>query len=212
MKGRFFAFINKHPIWVIAISITFAFIATTGAQHLVFKSDYRVFFGENNPELMAFESMQNTYNKIDNVSFVIAPKNNKVFTVKHLESLKKLTKESWQVPHSTRVDSLTNFQYTYAEEDDMIVENLVQNTNNLTASALAKIKKIALNEPLLLNKIVSPAGHVSIVNVTVQLPGIDPTLEVAAITTSVRAIKNAYVAQNPDVDVYLSGMVMMNSA
>ncbi|MEY8253257.1 MAG: RND family transporter, partial [Colwellia sp.] len=191
MKGRFFAFINKHPIWVIAISITFAFIATTGAQHLVFKSDYRVFFGENNPELMAFESMQNTYNKIDNVSFVIAPKNNKVFTVKHLESLKKLTKESWQVPHSTRVDSLTNFQYTYAEEDDMIVENLVQKTNNLTESELAKIKKIALNEPLLLDRIVSPTGHVSIVNVTVQLPGIDPTVEVAAITTSVRAIKDA---------------------
>lgn len=212
MKSKFFEFINKYPIWVIAMSITFAFIAATGAQNLVFKSDYRVFFGKNNPELIAFESMQNIYNKIDNVSFVVSPKNNNVFTAEHLESLKKLTKESWQVPHSTRVDSITNFQYTYAEEDDMIVENLVQNTKNLTKLDLAKIKQIALNEPLLLDKIVSPTGHVSIVNVTVQLPGIEPTVEVPAVAASVRAIKEAYLAQNPDVDVYLSGMVMMNTS
>ena len=124
MKSKFFKFINKHPIWVIVMSVTFAVIAASGASNLVFKSDYRVFFGEDNPELNAFESMQNIYNKIDNVSFVVAPKDNNVFTPKHLESLKKLTKESWQVPHSARVDSITNFQYTYAEDDDMIVENL----------------------------------------------------------------------------------------
>ena len=212
MKNRFFEFINKHPIWVIVMSITFAVVAASGASNLVFKSDYRVFFGEDNPELNAFESMQNIYNKIDNVAFVVAPKDNNVFTPKHLESLKKLTKESWQVPHSTRVDSLTNFQYTYAEDDDMIVENLVQNTKSLTDVDLAKIKEIALNEPLLIDKIISPAGHVSIVNVTVQLPGIEPTIEIPAIATSVRAIKEAYLAQNPDVDVYLSGMVMMNNS
>ncbi len=212
MKSKFFKFINKHPIWVIVMSVTFAVIAASGASNLVFKSDYRVFFGEDNPELNAFESMQNIYNKIDNVSFVVAPKDNNVFTPKHLESLKKLTKESWQVPHSTRVDSITNFQYTYAEDDDMIVENLVQNTKNLTDVDLAKIKEIALNEPLLLDKIISPTGHVSIVNVTVQLPGIEPTKEGPEIAVSVRAIKEAYLAQNPDVDVYLSGMVMMNNS
>lgn len=212
MKSKFFKFINKHPIWVIVMSVTFAVIAASGASNLVFKSDYRVFFGEDNPELNAFESMQNIYNKIDNVSFVVAPKDNNVFTPEHLESLKKLTKESWQVPHSTRVDSITNFQYTYAEDDDMIVENLVQNTKNLTDVDLAKIKEIALNEPLLLDKIISPTGHVSIVNVTVQLPGIEPTKEGPEIAVSVRAIKEAYLAQNPDVDVYLSGMVMMNNS
>jgi len=212
MKNTFFDFINKHPIWVIAVSIVFAFVAAAGAQKLVFKSDYRVFFGQENPELMAFDSMQNIYNKIDNVAFVVAPKNKNVFTAEHLEALKKLTKESWQVPYSTRVDSVTNFQYTYAEEDDMIVENLVQGTKHLTNADLDKIKSIALNEPLLVNKIVSPDAHVSVVNVTVQLPGIDPIVEVPAVAASVRKIKAEFLEQYPENDIYLSGMVMMNNS
>jgi len=212
MKNTFFDFINKHPIWVIAVSIVFAFVAAAGAQKLVFKSDYRVFFGQENPELMAFDSMQNIYNKIDNVAFVVAPQNKNVFTAEHLEALKKLTKESWQVPYSTRVDSVTNFQYTYAEEDDMIVENLVQGTKHLTNADLDKIKSIALNEPLLVNKIVSPDAHVSVVNVTVQLPGIDPIVEVPAVAASVRKIKAEFLEQYPENDIYLSGMVMMNNS
>jgi len=212
MKNTFFDFINKHPMWVIAVSIVFAFVAAAGAQKLVFKSDYRVFFGQENPELMAFDSMQNIYNKIDNVAFVVAPKNKNVFTAEHLEALKKLTKESWQVPYSTRVDSVTNFQYTYAEEDDMIVENLVQGTKHLTNADLDKIKSIALNEPLLVNKIVSPDAHVSVVNVTVQLPGIDPIVEVPAVAASVRKIKAEFLEQYPENDIYLSGMVMMNNS
>ena len=78
-------------------------------------------------------------------------KNGDVFTAEHLAALKVLTKESWQVPYSTRVDSITNFQYTFAEEDDMIVEDLVMSTKGLTSDKLEKIKQIAISEPLLVN-------------------------------------------------------------
>lgn len=212
VRDKLFGFMAKYPIWVVLASISFAVIATAGAQKLVFKSDYRVFFGEENPQLVAYESMQNIYNKSDNVSFVVVPKDGNVFTAEHLQALKELTKESWQVPYSTRVDSVTNFQYSYAEEDDMIVEDLVGNTNNLSDDDLRKIKMVALNEPLLVNKIVSESGHVSVVNVTVQLPGIDPITEVPEVSASVRIMKAKFLAENPGTEIYLSGMVMMNNA
>jgi hypothetical protein len=156
--------------------------------------------------------MQKVYNKSDNVSFVVVPKNGEVFTAKHLASIKQLTKESWQVPYSTRVDSVTNFQYTYAEEDDMIVEDLVMSTKSLTSEQLTKIKEIAINEPLLVNKLISKQAHVSVVNVTIQFPGINPMAETPEVASSVRAIKEKFLAQYPDVDIYLSGMVMMNTS
>ena len=212
MKNKFFGFVDKHPIWVILAFLTFAVVAASGAQKLVFKSDYRVFFGPDNPQLVAYESMQKIYTKNDNVSFVVVPPTDTVFTAEHLAGLKKLTKESWQVPYSTRVDSVTNFQYSFAEEDDMIVEDLIMDTSTLSANDLAKIKSIALNEPLLVNKIVSEQGDVSVVNVTVRLPGIDPISEVPEVAASVRAIKAQYLAENPGSQVYLSGMVMMNTA
>ncbi|WP_281560199.1 MMPL family transporter [Thalassomonas sp. RHCl1] len=212
MKEKFFSFVGKHPIWVILVCLALVVTAAGGAQKLVFKNDYRIFFGEENPQLMAFETMQKVYSKSDSVSFIVVPKGDSIFTAEHLAALKQLTKESWQVPYSTRVDSVTNFQYTFAEEDDMIVEDLVMNPQRLTPAKLAKIKEVALNEPLLVNKIISPSGHVSVVNVTVQLPGIDPITEVPEVATFVREIKAKFLADNPGTEVYLSGMVMMNSA
>jgi len=212
MRNKLYNFVGKNPFWVILICLTFTGLAGMGAQKLEFKNDYRVFFSEENPQLTAFESMQKIYAKSDNVSFVVAPKGGNVFTQQHLSALKGLTKASWQVPYSTRVDSVTNFQYTYAEEDDMIVEDLVMSTKGLTSDKLEKIKQIAISEPLLVNKIISTTGHVSVVNVTVQLPGIDPMVETPEVAKSVRAIQAKFMAENPEVDIYLSGMIMMNTS
>ena len=212
MTDKLSGFVGKNPLWVILVCITFMMVAGIGVQKLEFKNDYRVFFSDENPQLTAFESMQKVYNKSDNVSFVVVPKNGEVFTAKHLASIKQLTKESWQVPYSTRVDSVTNFQYTYAEEDDMIVEDLVMSTKSLTSEQLNKIKEIAINEPLLVNKLISKQAHVSVVNVTIQFPGINPMAETPEVASSVRAIKEKFLAQYPDVEIYLSGMVMMNTS
>ena len=212
MRDKLYGFIGKHPFWVILVCITFAAVSAMGAGKLVFKNDYRIFFSEENPQLTAFESMQKVYSKSDNVAFIVVPKGRDVFTAKHLSALKTLTKASWQVPYSTRVDSVTNFQYTYAEEDDMIVEDLVMSTKDLTPEKLKKIKEIAINEPLLVNKIISQTGHVSVVNVTVQLPGINPIGETPEVAISVREIKAKFLAENPGVEVYLSGMIMMNTS
>ncbi|MCJ8273924.1 MAG: MMPL family transporter, partial [Psychrosphaera sp.] len=212
MNEKFFGFIHKHPVWTILFSLLLAFAAAGGAQKLSFKSDYRIFFSEDDPQLVAYESMQKIYNKSDNVSFIVVPENGDVFTAKHLAALKELTKQSWQVPYSTRVDSLTNFQHTYAVEDDMIVGDLVSQPQGLGAADLARIKQIALNEPLLLNKTISQKGHLSVVNVAVNLPGIDPGAEIPEVAAFVRNIKDQFLAKNPGTQVHLSGMVMLNNA
>jgi len=212
MIEKLYSFVGKNPFWVILVCITLTILAGIGAQKLEFKNDYRVFFSEENPQLTAFESMQKVYNKSDNVSFVVVPKDGNVFTVEHLSALKALTKASWQVPYSTRVDSVTNFQYSYAEEDDMIVEDLVMSTKNLTADKLEQIKKIAISEPLLINKIISKGGHASVVNVTVQFPGVNPMAETPEVAASVRAIQSKFLANYPELEIYLSGMAMMNAS
>ncbi|WP_028862772.1 efflux RND transporter permease subunit [Psychromonas aquimarina] len=212
MIDKFFGFAARHPVWVILAFLAFTILAASGAQKLVFKSDYRIFFDESNPQLTAYESMQKIYSKSDNVTFIVVPKEGDVFTREHLAGLKKLTKASWQIPYSTRVNSLTNFQYTYAEEDDLIVEDLVMDAQNLSASDISRIKQAAVNEPQLVNKIVSASGHVSVVDVSVKLPGLDPAAEVPQVAGYVRKLKDDFIAQNPGSQVYLSGMVMLNNA
>ena len=144
--------------WGVLAVIGWVGFAASGARFLGFSNDYRIFFSEENPQLVAFENLQNTYTKSDNVLFVIAPADGKVFTPQTLEAVEWLTEQAWQIPYSIRVDSLTNFQHTYAEQDDLIVEDLVTDAQHLTAEDLDGIRQVALSEPLLVNRLVSPAG------------------------------------------------------
>lgn len=212
MKERLFRFVLDHPIWVILLTVLFVLGSAYGAKNLVFKSDYRVFFSEENPQLTAFESMQKIYSKSDNVAFIISPKDGDVFTPKTLKAIQALTTESWQVPFSTRVDSITNFQHSWSEEDDMFVEDLVLDADTLTDADMPRLKEIAINEPLLVHKIISPQAHVTVVNVTVQLPGVNPVEEIPHVVSKIRQMKAQFIEQNPEISVRLSGMVMMNNS
>jgi len=212
MKDRIFRFVLDHPVWVILLTMLFVFGSAYGAKNLVFKSDYRVFFSEENPQLTAFESMQKIYSKSDNVAFIISPNYGQVFTPKTLKAIQELTTESWQVPFSTRVDSITNFQHTWSEEDDMFVEDLVLDAETVTDADMPRLKEIAINEPLLLHKLISPQAHVTLVNVTVQLPGINPVEEIPQVVSKIREMQAQFIEKNPDISVRLSGMVMMNNS
>lgn len=212
MRERLFSSVLRHP-WLVALfTIVLVVVAAAGAKNLVFKSDYRVFFSEENPQLIAYESIQKIYNKSDNVAFIITPQSGDVFNQETLDIVNGMTTDSWQIPYSTRVDSITNFQHTWSEEDDMIVEDLVFEDTVLEQPDLERIRDIAVNEPLLVKKLISDEGHVTVVNVTVQLPGINPVTEVPEVVAKVREIQQKYMAENPGLDIKLSGIVMMNNS
>ena len=202
----------KYRWLIIILSLLFVFAAASGGRFLVFKADYRVFFSGDNPQLQAFDKLENTYSKNDNVLFVLTPKDGSVFTRETLKVIETLTEKAWQIPYSTRVDSISNFQHTYAEGDDLIVEDLVTDADKLTNAELEKIRNIAINEPLLKQRLVSPSGHVTSVSATISLPNIDQTKEVPEVVNFARKIADEIRLLAPDLDVRLTGMVPMNNA
>ena len=214
--------------WLFLIAtLLVVMLAGMGAKNLFFNNDYRIFFNKDDKRLQAFETLQNTYTKNDNVLMVLAPKDGKVFTQDTLAAIEDITTRAWQTPYSMRVDSLSNYQHSESVEDDMSVGDLYEDAKSLTEDELAKIKKITLNEPLLLHRLISEKAHVTAINMTMEFPKIlmlkdengkdvekaaDPTKQVTEVVTSVRALK-AYINETyPELTVYLSGIVMMNNA
>jgi len=199
--------------WLFVV-LVFAFVgfAASGARYLGFSNDYRIFFSAENPQLVAFENLQNTYTKSDNVLFVIAPADGDVFTPHTLEAVEWLTEQAWQIPYSIRVDSVTNFQHTRAEGDDLIVEDLVMQASELGTGELQNIRGVAVNEPLLVNRIVSPSGHVTAVNIIIQLPGVDPAAEVPEVVSFSRNLASQLTDRYPDLEVHLTGIVFLNNS
>ncbi len=208
----FYRSLIRHRYLIAVLLLALVAVATYGAQRLVFKSDYRVFFGKDNPQLQTFERMQKTFAKSDNVLFILVPKSGDVFTPETLQALTWLTQQSWQLPYSTRVDSITNYQHTFAEEDDLIVEDLVLDATSVTDADIARIKQVALSEPLLVHRLVSTDGRVAAVNVSIHFPGINLVEETPEVVAEVRNIRDQLLQRYPDMDVYLTGMVMMNNS
>jgi len=212
MAKNYTEFIIRHKGLTVLLSIVAIMSMGYGAQFLTFTNDYRVFFGEDNPQLVAFEDLQDTYSKNDNVMFLLVPKSGEVFSNETLEAVAWVTERAWETPHSSRVESLTNYQHTSAVEDDLNVEDLAYEPGNLSEEKLASIRHIALSEPVLINRLISPRAHVTGINITIELPGVNPILENPEVVSFIRDLREEFRDVFPDIDVRLTGIIMMNQA
>lgn len=202
--------IQKNKFLFFSLCSAIVLFSGLGFKHLQLSGDYRYFFGKTNPQRLAFEKIQEIYSQDDSVIIAIAPGNQKVFTATTLKLLLELTKDSWQVPFSTRVDSLSNFQHSYALGDDILIEDLVT-LEKIERGNLGALQNIALQEPLLVRRLLDDQAQVTGINIRVQLPGKSP-LEVRKIASHVYQLVAKYQKKYPDHDFYLSGIAMLNNA
>lgn len=217
--GRYAEGVIKFRWLVILASIaTLALSLISMKTYLGFDTDYRVFFGKDNPQLLAFDNLENTYTKVDTVIYMLDPKaeGEDIFTPKTLSAMEFLTEEGWQLPYSTRVDSITNFQNTVADGDDLLVAEMAEDWDNVTAAELANIKQVVLAEPQLMNRIVSSdklagAGQVGAVVVTFTFPK-QSILEVPEAVQAARDLEQRLLEKYDHVDTYMSGPTMLNNA
>ena len=76
------SFVIRYRWFTLFISILLVLIAGLGAGKMTFNGDYHVFFSEDNPQLKAFDALQNKYTKDDNVFILFEPDDKNVFTAR----------------------------------------------------------------------------------------------------------------------------------
>ncbi|EPQ9996189.1 efflux RND transporter permease subunit [Vibrio vulnificus] len=204
------AFSMRFSFWTLIISLIAIVATAMGAKNLYFRGDYNIFFDGSNAQLQAFDEIQTTFAKTDNIALVLAPKSGDVFDQRTLTQIQEMTEQAWQVPYSSRVDSLANYQHTEAVDDDLLVEDLLYQSYPLTAERIAKVRAVAMSEPLLVNALVSEKGDVAVINITMQMPGVDETAEVNEVVAYVEQMLSHYRAEYPDVTIYKAGIIAMN--
>ncbi len=221
--------------WVVLLAtLVLGIFLASGLQNAGFNNDYRVFFGEENPQLKAYDALQNKYTKDDNVYIVVEPKNGKVFDRDVLLAIEAMVDSAWQTPFSSRVDALTNYQFTQAEGDDMFVDDLISDVANKTDADIQLAEKRALAESILMHRLINEDASLTGVNIVIKKPEIeeyaalqaerihladslglsvpfytDPESEVAAY---VRSFTKNMEAEFPSIKTHLSGVVMLSNA
>ena len=195
---------------IIAVTLILVGIAASGTAFLEFSADHRIYFSEDNPQLLAYEAMENTYAKGGNVFFTIVPEDRDATSALALEATAWLTDQAWQIPYSTRVDSITNFQHTTADGDDILVRDLVDDAARGDAGERSRIRAIALAEPRLAGRLIARDGGVGGINVSVELPGEDETLEGPRVVEFARGLASEVRERFPGIDVRITGLVIFN--
>lgn len=202
----------RYPLAVVTLIAVAALSA--GAQKLYFESTYKIFFEPEFEPLLAHEEMQAEYTKQDNGYIALDFPGDEVFTRENLAIIQELTDELWQMPHSIRVDSIANFQHTEPNGDDLNVGDLVPDLSAVSDAELERIRRIAINEPALVHRLISEEGHVAGVNVNVQLP--EDFSEAGAYTEEIvawtRDLRDRYEAKYPGLEMHLLGQVFVNTA
>jgi len=200
----------KRKWWFLILTLVIAGMTMAGFGKLRFNADSKVFFSKENPQLQAYEKIEQIYSDDDNVLIAIEDKSGDLFSPASLEAIKQLVDSAWQTPYSFRVDAITNFQYTRAMGDDLLVSDLVEETSSLTDEDIKNIKQVALNEPLLRNRLINASGTVTGINISCKLPA-----ENEATTKVVAFLRNKtteWMAKHPNMKVHLSGNIMLENA
>ncbi len=195
--------------WPVIITVLLlAGLAISGGRLLSITTDYRIFFDDKNPYMMAFDEIERTYTKLDRLLIVVKPNGDDVFTADSLAAIKQLTDSAWQIPYSTRVDSITNFQHTIADGDDLVGADLVADTAALDTKQIALIKSVALHDPALVGRAIATDGGAAGVSVTITAPSDGEPVENLVMTKAWQVIADV-LTDYPDHEIRITGEVAL---
>lgn len=203
---------HRHRLAIISILLTV--LGGYGLSKAWFQTGYRIFFADDNPFLQAHDYIEDSYTESETLSLIVTARDGDLFDRESLGAIEELTAEGWQVPYSMRVDSLANYQHTWAEGDDLIVESLFENSADMSDETIHERRAIALSEPTLVNSLVNPQGSVTLVNITLKLPDDDANAgeRDRELVEYGRALKREYGERYPSLDFHVFGQVTINNA
>ena len=203
--------LQSYTDWLIAqhkkiILVTLVVVAavSVGMKNLTTTNDFRVYFSEDNPQLQAFDKLENTYGKQDTLFFFLQPEDKNIFTPQALSLILDLTDKAWYLPNVDRVNSISNYQYTEVDNDDLMTHYLLEDKADINAANIQRIKNIVLNEPTLVNYLVDVKGMVSGIQVRLDLDrnnpqAVDDTVHAA------RKLRDQLSSAYPAIKIMLAG-------
>ncbi len=210
LLDHYTTFILRYRWLVLALATVVMLVLTAGLPFITASNDWRDNFEENNPHLLAFDALEDTYSATNAALIAVAPKGGSVFTREALGAVEELTEAAWRVPWSTRVDSLTNYYHSESVEDDLNVARLVDDARSLSDDDLGRIERIALGEISIAGRLVSHDGRVAGVVISFALPDENSNAAVAEITDYVRNLLDEVRAMHQDIGYHMTGDVFVN--
>lgn len=213
MYEKYIASLIRYRYLLIIISVLAIALASKGLERIVMVSDYKSFLDKDYPRLVELEKIESIFSANHNLLIAVAPKDGVVFKAETVQLLQEITEQSWLLPYASRVDSLTNYQHTDVDGDDLVVGDLLPQDQPVTADSLEKASRIAANEPSLKHNLISLDQKVAVVSVTFGIPDDGNSAGInREIIIAVDKMLDAFRSQNPENQFHLTGVLLVDDA
>lgn len=194
--------------WTLAAILAVVLIGLfAGIPRLQFSADNRAFFGSANQEFRDLEALDETYSGSSGLLFMIVPPSGAEFAPTTLSALQAMTEDAWQIPFVLRVDSPINYNQSYSEGDDIIVEPLLADDGEITTEDAERFRDIALDTPELMNRLIGPEGRAYGISVQVILPGDDRNAR-NQVADYMNGLTEQWLADNPGFEIRTTGSIL----
>ena len=142
-------FIDKYKYKMIIFITVVVALLTISLKDLAYEGSYRIWFDKESKIIKDYDNFRMTFSGDD--TFVVAFKDEHgIFSKKAIDTILHLTQAFKKIDGVRKVDSLTNYQYISSEDDDIIVEDFIYESENLDAKKL-----LALQDRLIQGQLIS---------------------------------------------------------
>lgn len=191
-------------------------------QDLRFSNDFRVYFSTENPELSAYESFEEDFASHDSIVILAylteteSGKHDSWLLPVHHELITEMEMAFWELPTVHRVNTLSNYQYTEALDDEITVTPLLELLSTTIPASVtdksqipAYVTGLFSNDPQLDKVYLSDSHRLVVVQADLYLDKQTPG-QARQVYDAADQLRNSWQTRYPDIDFYLVGSVTSN--
>ncbi|WP_164519167.1 efflux RND transporter permease subunit [Pseudoalteromonas rubra] len=183
------------------MALVLSFIMISGVRFLQADFTYKAFFSEGNPHRATIEDFEKQFSNDDSIVLLIKSPSG-IFDQESATLITQLTEEMWKVPDIIRVDSLSNYRWVHAQEDDIIVEPLIPEQGPYSQALLDERKQVALTDEIIPDFLVDASAQTTMIVGYVR-PTFEQPVMPEPIVQAVRKLVEQY--QSGDHEIHITG-------
>ena len=204
-KKDFAKLLIKYRYLSIGLVIIVVCLLATGLTKLTFNPDLETYFPEGHPAVVRYNEIDDMFIPTDNLIIAVHSNEGTLFNGDSLKVIEELTRKSWTIPYSVRVDSLTNYSYVKSVNDDLIVEPFIEEAEKKSIEFIERRKDLVAGEDIIYKSLISEDKKTSVVSIIVDPPGPNKEDQNSELINYILGFIEPIKESNENLDIRLLG-------
>ncbi|MEC8798390.1 MAG: MMPL family transporter [Pseudomonadota bacterium] len=204
-KKDFAKLLIKYRYLSIGLVLIVVCLLATGLTKLTFNPDLETYFPEGHPAVIRYNEIDDMFIPTDNLIIAVHSNEGTLFNGDSLKVIEELTKKSWTIPYSVRVDSLTNYSYVKSVNDDLIVEPFIEEAEKKSIEFFEKRENLVAGEDIIYKSLISEDKKTSVVSIIVDPPGPNKEDQNSELINYILGFIEPIKESNENLDIRLLG-------